>query len=203
MDVRQAISLRRTVRAYAQDPVSDELLAELVSVARLAPSAANLQPLEYVAINEPGLRAQIFECLRWAAYTHPVGTPGPGQEPTAYLVVLVRPEYKSPVGWDYDVGASIMSAMLLAVEKGLGSCWIKAVNAPKVAQILGVPPELSVDSVLALGKPAETPTVVDLEPGQSGREVIRYWREPDGRHLVPKRALADILHRQRWGLGAS
>ena len=166
--------------------------------ARLAPSAANLQPLEYVAINEPALCQEVFDCLKWAAYTHPVGTPGPGRRPTAYLVALVRAEYKSVVGTAYDLGAALMSAMLLAVEEGLASCWLKSINAPRLAELLAVPLGLEVDSVLALGRPAEEPAVVDLEPGQGGREAIRYWRGEDGRQVVPKRALAGILHWQRY-----
>jgi nitroreductase len=199
MDVREAIAKRRTVRAFGQEPVSEELLAALVEAARVAPSAGNLQPLEYVAINDPALCQQVFDCLRWAAYTHPVGTPGPGQRPPAYLVVLVRADYKSPVGSIYDLGAALMSAMLVAVEEGLASCWLKAINAPRLAEILGVPPELAVDSVLALGRPAEEPVTVDLTPEQTGRETIRYWRDQDGRQVVPKRPLASILHRQRHG----
>ncbi|MFH1033801.1 MAG: nitroreductase family protein [Pseudomonadota bacterium] len=199
MEVNQAIARRRSVRAFSQEPVSEALLASLVEAARLAPSAANLQPLEYVAVSQPALCEQVFDCLKWAAYTHPVGTPGPGQRPMAYLVACVRTEYKAAVGSAYDLGASLMSAMLLAVDNGLGSCWIKSINAPRLAEILGVPAGLEVDSVLALGQPAEEPGTVDLAPEQSGREVIRYWRDDKGRQVVPKRPLANILHRQRYG----
>lgn len=199
MDVAQAIAKRRTVRAFGQEPVNEATLASLVEAARCAPSAANLQPLEYVAVNDPALCQEIFDCLKWAAYTHPVGTPGPGQRPTAYLVACVRVEYKAVVGSAYDLGAALMSAMLLAVQEGLASCWLKSINAPRLAELLSVPAGLEVDSVLALGRPAEEPATVDLAKGQTGREVIRYWRDQNGRQVVPKRPLASILHWQRHG----
>lgn len=194
MKVSEAIGKRRSVRAFGQGPISRETLTELVAAARLAPSAANLQPLEYVVVSQPERCQQVFDCLKWAAYTHPVGTPGPGQRPTAYLIVLARPEYKAPVGWAYDVGAALMAAILLAMEKGLASCWLKSINLPRLAKIINLPEGLEIDSVLALGTAAEEPDLVDLPPGQSGREVIRYWRDQDGRQQVPKRALADLLH---------
>ncbi len=194
MRVSEAIGKRRSVRAFGQTPIARETLTELVAAARLAPSAANLQPLEYVVVSQPERCQQVFDCLKWAAYTHPVGTPGPGQRPTAYLIVLVRPEYKAPVGWAYDVGAALMAVMLLAMEKGLATCWLKSINLPRLAKVIDLPEGLEIDSVLALGTAAEEPALVDLAPGQAGREAIRYWRDPDGRQQVPKRTLADLLH---------
>lgn len=199
MPLWDLIDRRRSVRAFGQSPISRETLAELVDAARRAPSAANLQPLEYVAVNDPALCEQVFDCLKWAAYTHPVGTPGPGQRPTAYLAVLVRGEYKAAVGAAYDIGAAVMAAMLLAVEKGLASCWLKSINAPRLGKLLEVPEALELDTVLALGQPAEDPALVDLKPDQDGREVIRYWRDEAGRQFVPKRALKSILHHNRYG----
>lgn len=199
MPLWDLINQRRSVRAFGQAPINRETLAELVDAARRAPSAANLQPLEYVAVNDPALCDQVFDCLKWAAYTHPVGTPGPGQRPTAYLVVLVRGEYKAAVGAGYDIGAAVMSAMLLAVEKGLATCWLKSINVPRLTEILGLPAGLELDTVLALGAPAEDPALVELKPDQAGREVIKYWRDQAGRQLVPKRALAAILRYDRYG----
>ncbi|MBU1274146.1 MAG: nitroreductase family protein [Proteobacteria bacterium] len=199
METRQAILARRTVRSFAQDPMDPALLRELVAAARLSPAAANLQPLEYVVVTEPGVREDIFDCLKWAAYTAPVGTPDPQHRPTAYIVVCVRQEYLPPIGSDFDLGAAVMAMLLLAVDQGVGSCWIRSVNAPRAAKLLGLPPELKLDSVIALGRPAEEPVAVDLEPGDQGKEVIRYWRDESGKHFVPKRALDNLLHWERYG----
>jgi nitroreductase len=198
MDLIDVIHARRTVRAFKQDAISTETLTELVEAARVGPSAANLQPLEYVVVSEPGPRAQLFACLKWAAYTAPVGTPGPGEEPTAYVVVLTRGEYASAVGTAYDVGAAVQTILLLAVARGLGGAWIKSVNYPAVKKLLGVPEGLEVDSVVALGVPAEQPQRVDLAPADQGREVIRYWRDEAGQHFVPKRSLEAVLRWQRY-----
>lgn len=198
MDLIDIIHARRTVRAFKQDPIPAQTLTELVDAARVSPAAANLQPLQYVVVTEPELREQLFDCLKWAAYLAPVGTPGPGQRPTAYVVVTSRADCEPPVGHQYDAGAAIQTILLLAVARGLGGCWIKSVNYPRVKSLLGLPEGVEVDSVVALGVPAEEPQRVDLAPGQEGKEVIRYWRDDQGRHFVPKRALSQVLRWQRY-----
>lgn len=198
MDLIDIIHARRTVRAFKQDPIDEQTLTEMVDAARVGPSGANLQPLEYVIVTEPDLRQEVFDCLKWAAYLAPVGTPGPAERPTAYIVVLTRPEYAPPIGTSYDVGAAVQTILLLAVARGLGGAWIKSVNYPRVKKLLNVPDGLEVDCVVALGRPAETPQKVDLDPGQEGKEVIRYWRDEAGQHFVPKRALGRLLRWQRY-----
>ncbi|MCF8034064.1 MAG: nitroreductase family protein [Desulfarculaceae bacterium] len=197
MDTLQAILKRRSVRSFAQDPIDPEVLKALINAARIAPSAANLQPLEFVVVTEPELCEQVFECLKWAAYTTPRGTPDAGHRPTAYVAMCVRPEYASPVGTDYDLGAAAASLTILAVDQGLGSCWIKNINSPKVSKLLNLPEGLKLDSILALGVPAEEPVQVDLKPEEAGKEVIKYWRDEAEQQFVPKRSLETVLHWER------
>lgn len=199
MDLKEIIARRRTVRSFDQQPVPDEVLRELVDAARVAAAAANMQPLEYVVVTDPALREDLFGCLKWAAYIAPRGNPAEGRHPTAYVAVCVRADYLPPVGAHYDVGAAVMSLLLMATARGLGACWIKSVNYPRAGKILALPEGVELDSVIALGYPGEEPTQVDLAPEQEGLEVIRYWREDDGRHYVPKRALGRVLKWQRYG----
>jgi len=199
MKVAEAVYKRRSMRSFTQKAISNEVLAELVDGARVGPSAGNRQPLEYIAVNEPGLCAQLFDCLKWAMYTAPKGTPAPGARPTAYVVVLRRGDTVLGDTALYDVGAALQTMCLMAEEKGLGSCWIKTVNFPKVREIFAVPEGIEIDCVLALGHPAEEPKQVDLKPDQTGLEVIRYWRDENNQQFVPKRALASILFYQKYG----
>ena len=73
------IAGRRTIRSFKSEPVSRDLLERLVDVGRLAPSAANLQPLEFIVVDEAGPKAEIFSCLKWAAYIAPAGDPNRGR----------------------------------------------------------------------------------------------------------------------------
>jgi nitroreductase len=198
MDVKQAAFKRRSVRSFSPKEVPAAVLEEMVDAARVGPSAANRQPLEYVIVTDAELRSQVFPCLKWAAYIAPNGDPQPGHEPTAYIVVLRRTDYELSNMSLYDVGAAVQTLLLVGVENGLGSCWIKSVNYPKVSGILDIPKSLEVDSVIAFGYPDEEPTLVDLKPEDDGLEVIKYWRDDTGQHFTPKRALSRIAHKDRY-----
>jgi nitroreductase len=198
MDVKQAAFKRRSVRSFSPKEVPAAVLTEMVDAARVGPSAANRQPLEYVIVTDPELRAQVFACLKWAAYIAPKGDPQAGHEPTAYIVVLRRADYELATMSLYDVGAAVQTIMLAGVENGLGSCWLKSVNYPKVSKLLEVPKSIEVDSVIALGYPDEDPTLVNLKPEEEGLEVIKYWRDDKGQHFTPKRALTQVMHKDRY-----
>ncbi|MGZ5515023.1 MAG: nitroreductase family protein, partial [Candidatus Aminicenantales bacterium] len=58
----ETIAGRRTIRRFKPEPVPRELLERLVDVGRLAPSAANVQPLEFAVVDAEGPRAEVFPC---------------------------------------------------------------------------------------------------------------------------------------------
>lgn len=199
MDLMQAIYARRSVRAFGQEPIAAEVLQEMIDAARVGPSAANRQPLEYVVVTDPETCAAVYDCLKWAAYLAPHGDPPPGQHPTAYVAVLRNQELELAAQSTYDVGAAIQTILLVAVARGLAACWLRSVNVPKAGKILGIPEGYTLDSVVALGRPGEEPVRVDLDEGAGGLEVIKYWRDQSGLHHVPKRALSGMLHWERFG----
>ena len=90
MDIYETICQRRTVRRYKQDAIPEDILKKLINAARIAPSAANLQPVEYVIVNDKETVEKVFPTLKWAGYIAPAGNPPEGERPTAYLVVLVN-----------------------------------------------------------------------------------------------------------------
>lgn len=187
MDFHDIILTRRTIRQFKPAPVAQSLLAKLVNAARLAPSAGNLQPLEFVIVDNGEIRNRLFSCLRWAGYIAPDGNPRPGNEPMAYIVTLVNTSIKEK-GFEYDVGAAMENMILAAWEEGLGSCWIISVQREKIAGILSIPEGYKVDCVLALGCPAENPVIEEL------KDSVKYWKSKEGVLRVPKRKLKDILH---------
>jgi len=189
--IYQTIVARRTIRRFKPGPVPRPLLERLVDAARLAPSAANLQPLEFIVVDADGPRAEVFPCLKWAAYIAPSGDPRPGEEPAAYVVTLSNTKVREKM-FEYDIGAAMENMILAALEEGLGSCWMLSIDRDRLRTILGVPEDYRIDSVLALGYPAEAPAVEVMG------ESVRYWKDEAGRLHVPKRPLASILHRNKF-----
>jgi nitroreductase len=178
---------RRTVRQFKPEPVPRTLLERLVDTGRLAPSAANRQPLEFVVVDDGEVCDRMFPCMKWAAYIAPEGDPKPGQEPTAYVVVLVNTEVRDKM-YEWDSGAAVENILLAAWEEKVGSCWLISIDRERIRDILGVPGIYLVDSVIALGYPAEEPVTEDLV------DSFKYWKDESGRLHVPKRRLADVIH---------
>ncbi len=187
MSIYDLILSRRTIRQFEPRPISRTILEKVINAGRLAPSAANMQPLEFVVVDDEALRMEIFPCLKWAAYIQPEGNPRPGHEPQAYIFVLVNDRIREKM-YEYDVGAAIENMILTALGEGIASCWLISIDRPKVVELLEIPGHYKVDSVLALGYPAQESRVEEFA------DSPKYWQDPDYTFHVPKRKLESVLH---------
>lgn len=187
MSLYKLVVSRRSIRQFKPDPVSKDILRKLVNAARLAPSAANLQPLEFIVVDEEEIGKKIFPCLKWAAYIAPEGNPKRGHEPVAYIVVLANSQVRDE-GYERDVGAAVENMILAAWEEGIGSCWLLSVDRKRIQEILEIPMNYRIDSVLALGYPDEEPTAEDM------KDSVKYWKDREGKLHVPKRKLENVIH---------
>jgi nitroreductase len=186
--IRDLIEKTRSYRRFHQDfKIELEILKELVALARLSAAAGNLQPLKYMLSNKPEKNETIFQCLGWAGYLKDWPGPGEGERPSAYIIVLGDTRICKSFGCDH--GIACQNIMLGAVEKGLGGCMIGSVNRERLRKDLDISDHFEILLVLALGKPKES--VVLEEVGSDGN--IKYWRDSDGVHHVPKRSLNDII----------
>lgn len=191
MGVYELALRRRTIRRFRDKPVPYEILEKCVNAARLSPSASNLQPLEYILVDDEPRLSQVFTTLRWAGYIRPQGDPPPGKRPQAYVVILKKPEVGMPSSV-YDVGMAVENMILVALEKGVGSCAIASVNRDKLRPVLNIPDSYEIPLVLALGYPDESPVE---EPFDGS---VKYWKDDNGVLHVPKKKLASILHRNTF-----
>jgi hypothetical protein len=113
--VRDLILSNRSCRRFDEGFVMERrTLEELVDLARLSASAANLQPLKYVLSCDAEKNARIFPHLAWAAYLKDWGGPAPGERPSAYLVILGDSAISQTFGCDHGIAAQ---SILLAPEK--------------------------------------------------------------------------------------
>ncbi|NOY58618.1 MAG: nitroreductase [Calditrichaeota bacterium] len=192
MTVFELIWKRRTIRRFRQEKIPVDLLTAIVDTGRIAPSASNLQPLEFIMVDDEDLLPQIFVNTRWAGYLpNDEGRPPKGQEPTAFIVILVNIDIAG--NWaGHDVGAAGENMILAALSEGIGSCWIASVNAKAVSRILKIPQNYRIDSVIAMGYPNEQPVSEPM------RDSIEYYKDESGVLHVPKRQLDDILHHNQF-----
>jgi nitroreductase len=178
----------RSCRRFHEDHAIDEAtLKELVDLARLAASGNNKQPVKYMLSWRPERNALIFPHLGWAGYLKDWPGPGEGERPSAYVVVLGDTEISGSFGVDHGIAAQ--NIMLGARERGLAGCMLGSVARDKLREALHIPDRYEILLVLALGKPKEKVVIDAVGPDGD----IKYWRDSDGVHHVPKRALDEII----------
>ncbi len=182
--IRRNRSYRRFEESHR---IRRETLVELIGLARFTASATNRQPLKYILAADPETNARIFPCLTWAAHLKDWDGPSPGERPAAYIVILIDETLTED--WWCDDGIAAQTILLGAVEKNLGGCIIGGIQSERLRRDLAIPDHMRIRLVLALGKPAETVVLEDLEHGGD----FRYWRDEKGVHHVPKRKLKELI----------
>ena len=186
--IKDLIVRNRSYRRFHQDVIVElETLKELVELARLSASAANMQPLKYMLSCDPQKNAVIFSFLGWAAYLKDWPGPSEGERPSAYIIMLEDTGIGHPLHCDHGIAAQ--SILLGATEKDLGGCIMGSVDKQGLQAALEIPGGLEILLVLALGKPRETVAIEMVGPGGD----IKYWRDDKGMHHVPKRSLDEII----------
>jgi nitroreductase len=186
--LKDLIAKNRSYRRFHQDePIDLETLRALVDLARLSASGANRQPLKYILSADSPKNDLIFPCLAWAGYLRDWGGPQEGERPSAYIVILGDTTVSRSFSVDHGIAAQ--SILLGATERGLGGCIIASIQRDRLRQALGIDPRYEILLVLALGKPKETVVVDPVGPDGD----IKYWRDDQDVHHVPKRALDDLI----------
>lgn len=186
--LQELVLKNRSYRRFDENhPVSEQTLRELVDLARHTPSGANLQPLKYRLSCDPATNGLIFPSLGWAGYLKEWSGPGAGERPSAYLVMLGDTGITKNFGCDHGIAAQTI--LLGAAEHGLGGCMIGNLRREELRQALNIPEQFEILLVLALGKPVEEVKIESLPADGS----VKYWRDEQDVHHVPKRSLAEII----------
>jgi nitroreductase len=149
MDALTCLKTRRSVRTYRSDPVPPAIVEDIVDCARLAPTAFNRQVWTFVVVQAADTRARIAEITGHAGFI--------AQAPVCVGVFCGPTEY-----WVEDGCASTENILLAAWAHGLGTCWVGGYQTPygnQVRELVGVPAEQQLVSLVALGYPAEEPPV--------------------------------------------
>ena len=186
MEFSEVLKTRRSIRKFTQQQIPDGELAELVDFARYAPAAANIQPLKYAVVNGKNACAKIFPHTKWAKLLAERGTPAPGEEPTAYIIVMS--DIHKRMNSEADVAFAIENIVLAAWEKGIGSCILGSINREQIAQIINLPDGYEINYAVALGYPKQQSFA------EEAAQSVAYYMDDNGDVHVPKRKLDEIMY---------
>jgi nitroreductase len=185
VEVLEAIAARRSIRRYSSREVPDDLLRKVLEAGRLAPSASNLQTWKFKVVKDPVTRRAMREAAYNQRFVEeaPVvivacaDLPALGERSKRTLELLRAGAVKPSAGmilWYLrkkgdaegergflhaviNVTIAVENMVLAATSLGLGTCWVRAFEEAKVAEILALPPEYPPLFLLPMGFPAEDP----------------------------------------------
>jgi nitroreductase len=197
MNVYEAITKRRSIRRFQNKAVPYEVLEKCIDAARLAPSGRNQQLGEYVVINDPKVLPGIFENIGGSAKLPPdKGGPRPEQAPKAYTIILINKTLEGDANRRrvtlIDMGLATENIILTALEQGIGCCPILMFNEADIKLLLEILDSYDIALVIAMGYPDESP-VADV-----ATDSVNIWVDEKGVRHVPKRKLADIIHKNKF-----
>ena len=186
--IKDLILKNRTYRRFYQDVlITHAEMLELIDLARLSSSGANLQPLKYIISTDDEKNQKIFSNIKWAGYLKDWDGPEEGEKPSGYIVMLSDNNISKNIFWDHGIAAQ--SILLGATERGYGGCQFGAIDKVGLRNELQIPENLEIVMIIALGKPKEVVILEELDNDKG----IKYYRDADGVHHVPKRKLEDLI----------
>ncbi len=143
----EVLQTRRSIRAYTEEPVERGIIEEIIDCARLAPTAMNDQPWDFIVLTAREDLSRIPPMLGHAEFI--------GQAAFAVLVLARETSYAVE-----DCSAATENLLIAAAAHGIGSCWVagtKQAYGPAVARAFGAPEDRQLISIVAFGYPAESP----------------------------------------------
>ncbi|MCX8063948.1 MAG: nitroreductase family protein [Candidatus Hydrogenedentes bacterium] len=147
MDTIEALRTRRSIRQYIDKEVPKELLETMVDCGRLAATARNEQPWEFIVVTDKILKQKIAEATDHGKFIKDAG---------ACIVVVC----KDTKYYLEDGSAATQNILVAGRALGLGTCWVAGDKKPycdNILRILNVPPGYKLTSLIAVGYPASTP----------------------------------------------
>ena len=176
----------RSYRRYDPDkPVGLDRIAEFVDAARLTPSAGNLQKIRALAVTDRDDVLLLTREVKWAGYLKDWDGPDESEAPSAYLLLL------SPADTgvsQIDVGIFAETVLLAATDAGFGGCMILNFPREELTERYRLAGKYRIELVISLGAPAEKVEIEEIKGGD-----VRYYRDENGVHHVPKRPLSEVL----------
>lgn len=168
MAFSELIRARYSVRAYKPEPVEEDKLQQVLEAARLAPTAANRQPFQFVVIGTAGREAELLRIYGRDWFV---------QAPLVVCACAIPAQ-----GWvrmdgkpytDVDVTIAMDHLILAATELGLGTCWIAAFDPVAAREVLGLPDGVEPIAFTPLGYAADQPRPKKRKPLS---DLVRYER---------------------------
>ncbi|MFW5886835.1 MAG: nitroreductase family protein [Bacteroidota bacterium] len=162
---------RYSCRNYQAKPVEKEELVKVLEAGRIAPSATNAQPWEFIVVQEENLLDEIKSCYQkdWIL--------------SAPAIIVIcgnhRLSWKREDGKDHcdiDIAIATDHLTMAATEYGLATCWVCKFDAPKCKKLLNLPEEMEPMVLLPIGYPVDSKDINRHDRARKPLETLVKWR---------------------------
>lgn len=189
--LKDLIVANRSYRGYDESyRFTKEQLTRYVDLTRFTASSVNAQPLKYHIAFEKDEVDLIQSMTKWGRALPEMTLPHDNMHPTGFIIVCQDTDISPNLArYQKDIGIVAQTITLLAVEDGLGGCMIGNFVPEEVKEKLNFADNIEPMLIIALGKPNEKIVLTEIENGDS----IKYYRDENDVHYVPKRKLNDIM----------
>jgi nitroreductase len=162
MDVSEAIRLKRAVREFSPQPLSDADVLHILNSGRRAQSAKNRQQWEFIAVRDREVLSSLAACA----------TNAPHLAHAALGVAILTPD--PALRWSilFDAGQAAAYMQLAAWERGIGSCLATIYEPETARELLGFPPDMHIRVAISFGFPKDT-LVLHAPPRSGGRKELK------------------------------
>ncbi len=158
MTILEAIRRRYSCRAYQDRPIEQEKLDSIFEAARLAPSAKNMQDWRFIVVTDKEAKRKLAEAANNQKFL---------ENAAAIIAACSNSDYVMRCGQaigPIDIAIALEHICLQATELGLATCWIGSFYPEKVRPILGIPDDIAIIELMAVGYPADSQKEPKREP---------------------------------------
>lgn len=171
METWDALMARRQVRDYADTPVDDSLLEQILEAGRRSPSSRNTQRWDFVVVTDDATKADLARTWQGAHWT-------PGAPVVIALIAPIVDDELQRLSIEYDLGQAATAILLTATDLGLGSGQSSSRDQELARSILDLPSDRYCSKLITIGHPA-------------GRSIVTI-KNPD------RRTIDDVVHWNSW-----
>ena len=168
MNTWDALTARRQVREYTDDPVDPDQLHQILEAGRRSPSSRNLQRWDFVVVTDEAAKTELAKTWQGAHWT-------PGAPVVIAVVGPVVDDDLQRLSVEYDLGQAATAMLLAATDLGLGSGQTSSRDQELARSILGLPPDRYCSKLLTIGHPADRPLAPVKRPDRREFDEVVHW----------------------------
>jgi nitroreductase len=162
--IMDVIEERRSIRNYLEKPIPDELIKQIAKAGRLAPSASNRQPFEFVFVTDRNIINDIS--------VQPFLKKAP-------LIIIGTVDSRITPKWEkVDLALALHNMVLFSTSVGLGTCYVGWFHSDDIRKACNIPKTHKILLLVSVGYEGKNARIPLDRKDYSETFYLNKWKEP-------------------------